>query len=114
MLLHPLRESPKTCHISYAFKRGWPFLPVFQESVYRFNEAGLLMKWYEQTQQSIIQEQRIARRNYAETLRVLALSDVQTAFYMLGIGQLCCVLCFVGEIVHARRAQTRATKKQKS
>lgn len=40
-LLHPMRESPRSCQFAYIVKKGWPFSPVFQEVLHRFREAGL-------------------------------------------------------------------------
>lgn len=38
--LHAIKECPKTTQITYIVRRGWPFLPVFNNIIQRFNEAG--------------------------------------------------------------------------
>lgn len=52
------------------------------------NVSGLLTKWYTEVQASIIRRQRILQHNYQDQVHVLDMNDVQTAFYLLGIGLL--------------------------
>lgn len=61
-----------------------------------------MQKWYEQNQQSIIQEKRIQRRIESDDQHVLTMIDLQTSFYLLVLGQLFSVMLFVAEIIHVR------------
>lgn len=47
---------------------------------------------------AIIFHERLKRRNHNENLRVFTLVDVQTAFYILGIGLFFCITVFVLEV----------------
>lgn len=106
-LLHAIGQSPKTCHIAYIIKKGWPYAMVFIETIHRLTEAGLLQKWYKENQDAIIQEVHVNRRNDDDQLRKLSLNDLQTAFYILGIGLSVCLVVLLGENVHSRRRGKR-------
>lgn len=56
------------------------------------------MKWYEMVEQAIIFQERLQRRNFADNVRVFTLVDVQTAFYILGIGLFFCLTVFLLEV----------------
>lgn len=56
------------------------------------------MKWYQMVEHAIIFQERLKRRNHGEDLRVFTLIDVQTAFYILGIGLFLCLTVFVLEV----------------
>lgn len=108
-MLHAIKECPKSTQLTYIVKKGWPFLPVFNDVIQRFTEAGLLFKWYEQVEQAIVLNERIHRRSVDDKLRVFSLLDVQTAFYMLGIGlAVCCSILLVEISIEYRAARPRA------
>lgn len=56
------------------------------------------MKWYQMVEHAIIFQERLNRRNNEENLRVFTLVDVQTAFYILGIGLFLCLAVFLLEV----------------
>lgn len=56
------------------------------------------MKWYEMVEHAIIFQERLQRLNHGENLRVFTLIDVQTAFYILGIGLFLCLTVFMLEV----------------
>lgn len=68
-----------------------------------------MFKWYEQVEQAIVLNERIHRRSVDDKLRVFTLLDVQTAFYMLGIGlAVCCSILLVEISIEYRAARPGA------
>lgn len=54
--------------------------------------------WYEATESSIIDHYRLVTPNEDSSLRALSLIDIQTSFYLLGIGLTLCTIVFVAEL----------------
>ena len=54
--------------------------------------------WYEATESSIIDHYRLVTPNEDNSLRALSLIDIQTSFYLLGIGLTLCTIVFVAEL----------------
>lgn len=58
---------------------------------------GLLDKWYDEVKHSIILNHIAKKRVKLSTQRALAMGDVQTAFYILLIGEITCLMILLIE-----------------
>ncbi|XP_037912067.1 uncharacterized protein LOC119652196 [Hermetia illucens] len=105
-LLHVIEECPRSYHLAFIVRKGWPFLTRFNEIVMRFSEAGFLFLWYEQAETAIILSERIKRlKDLKDTLQAFSLEDMQTAFYILLIGLIFCTIIFFFELWLGRRKE---------
>lgn len=62
--------------------------------------AGFIQKWYEVTESAIIDHYRLTspRDMAGESMKPLSLIDIQTSFYILGIGLVLCTIVFMSEL----------------
>uniref|UniRef100_A0A8W7PCU9 Ionotropic glutamate receptor C-terminal domain-containing protein n=1 Tax=Anopheles coluzzii TaxID=1518534 RepID=A0A8W7PCU9_ANOCL len=99
-MLHVVDECPRVYSLAYIVRKGWPFAPLFNAAIYRFVESGLCMKWYEDTETALILQKRIRQLREQEeepALRKLTMIDMQTSFYIMGLGMLLSFSVFIVE-----------------
>lgn len=127
------------CLVAYIVKKGWPFVATFNYIIMRFYESGnvaylydryivipfysslkaficlyigLIKKWYTEVRNSFILQHKVKKAIFRPKLHVLAISDLQTAFYILIMGQVYALLVLFIECIYYRRKFV--TKSQKS
>lgn len=102
-LLHLVPECPRTYYLAYIVKRGWPFLSTFSMAIRRFSEAGLMEKWIKEPEDAIILNHRITSIAEETGSKPFSLIDMQTSFYILGMGHIICTVVFLIEILVEQR-----------
>ncbi|XP_058055928.1 uncharacterized protein LOC131207334 [Anopheles bellator] len=100
-MLHVVQECPRVYSLAYIVRRGWSLAPLFNDAIYRFVEAGLCRKWYDDTEYALTVHQRIQsaiERPDEDPLRKLTMVDMQTSFYIATFGVLVSVAIFAIEL----------------
>lgn len=64
-----------------------------------FPDSGLIQQWYLVTERSMIDQHRRRTINEEDATKGLSLVDIQTSFYILGIGLTLCTVVFLWELI---------------
>lgn len=99
--LHVVKECPRDYFLVYIVREGWPLFPRFNNILRRFSEAGLLNLWYQQVERAFLTYKFIHRNPIEDTTKKrqpFSFLDIQTAFYILGLGQLASLIVFIAEV----------------
>lgn len=98
-LLNVIAECPRHYFLTYIVRKGWPFLPKFNQMIARFAEAGLIQFWYDATKEAFIRNRNIenARTHYVSSRKPFTLQDIQTSFYVLIFGHSIAMIVFLIE-----------------
>ncbi|KAJ3647486.1 hypothetical protein Zmor_019363 [Zophobas morio] len=97
-LLHMVKEDIATFLLSCIVPKGSPYLLMFNNVITSMFEGGFIKKWDNDVVESIMVE-RINRMISAKKFKAFSLDDIQAAFYITGVGYVCSVVAFVGEIM---------------
>lgn len=96
--VHLMHECPRSYHLAYIARRHSPYTAPISGRLRRFDEAGLLAKWYE------LMERALAARRRRPAPRVAApfafgIADLQIAFYALAGGSAMAAFVFGLELL---------------
>jgi hypothetical protein len=96
-LLHRVQENILSVYSVYAVPRHSPFLHRFNAIIGRLVEAGLQVKWIEDSLHRATLDGRLTAvsNSHAAEPAPLGLAHLQTAFYFLMFGLLCSTLVFL-------------------
>lgn len=99
-LLHVIRECPRHYFLTYIVRKGWPFLPKFNQMIARFAESGLVRFWYDATKEAFIRNRNIenAKTHFISSRKPFRLQDIQTSFYVLIFGHSIAMIVFLIEM----------------
>lgn len=99
-LLNVIKECPRHFFLTYITRKGWPFLPKFNQMIARFAEAGLVRFWYDATKEAFIRNRYIenAKIHYVDSRKPFTLQDIQTSFYVLIFGHSIAMIVFLIEM----------------
>lgn len=106
-------ECPKYYTISYVMPRDAPWEEAINAQLLRLLNAGIIHKWIQDQKYSVTVHMRNALvqvEGEGSTVRVLTISDLQLAFYVVVVGTLLAWLGFLAEHVWARRSLRRANR----
>lgn len=106
-------ECPKYYTISYVMPRDAPWEEAINAQLLRLLNAGIIHKWIQDQKYSVTVRMRNALvqvEGEGSTVRVLTISDLQLAFYVVVVGTLLGWLGFLAEHVWARRSLRRENR----
>jgi hypothetical protein len=101
-LLHIVKECVGTYAVSTIVPKGSAFLKVFNSIIIKLFEGGFTMKWLNNLLDSIAAEKMIRKSKKHTSVKSFSLHDIESAFHILILGNICCVLVFFSEIVWKR------------
>ncbi|RZC37862.1 hypothetical protein BDFB_004727 [Asbolus verrucosus] len=101
-LLHIVDECVTTFLTANIVPKGSAFLTVFNNVIMRLHESGLTSKWYDDVVDSMIAEKMISLSKSQKDVKSFSLYDVQSAFYLIVLGDFCSVIVFFGELLLKR------------
>lgn len=98
-LLNVINECPRHYFLTYIVRKGWPFLPKFNQMIEFFTEAGLVRFWYDTTKEAFIRNRNIenAKAHYVSSRKPFTIADIQTSFYVLIFGHSIAMIVFMIE-----------------
>lgn len=94
-LIHIVSECPMSYNLVYITYKGYPFLRHINKYIEHIVSAGLSDKWYKDVKYALVLRSRQNRTQAGQ--KKLSMKDVQTSFYILGIGYLIATLVFIYE-----------------
>lgn len=99
-LLNVIKECPRHYFLTYIVRKGWPFLPKFNQMMERYAEAGLVRFWYDATKEAFIRNRNIenAKTHFLSSRKPFTLQDIQTSFYVLIFGHSIAMIVFLIEM----------------
>jgi hypothetical protein len=102
-LLHIVDECVGTYAVATILPKGSAFLKIFNNIILKLCEGGFIRKWLHDLFGSIIAENMIRRsKKHHTSVKSFSLHDIESAFHILILGNICAVLVFVGEIMWKR------------
>lgn len=98
-MVRAIPECPRSYYTAYVVKKGWPFTDIFNGFLIQLFEAGLLNKWYKDTENAIIAQNLIEKPVGGESnFKAYSLYDMQIAFYILIVGHFISGLTLILEV----------------
>lgn len=98
-LLHIVKECAASYFVSFAVRKGSPYLPRFNNLIGNFAEQGMNKKWYDDFVNYISLKARFNRTQHEDGRKAFSVKDMQTVFYFLVVGLSLSCFVFVGELV---------------
>jgi hypothetical protein len=96
-LLHIVDQSIASFYLSSIVPKDSPFLMVFNRVITAMFESGLTSKWFNDLVYSLFIE-NLDKVRGKERLNSFSLSDIQSAFYILGVGYVCSIFALLWEM----------------
>jgi hypothetical protein len=93
-LLHIVDQSVASFYLCSIVPRDSPFLMVFNRVISAMFESGLTSKWYNDLVDSLFIENVDDKVRGKEKFNSFSLSDIQSAFYILGVGYVWSICAF--------------------
>jgi hypothetical protein len=102
-LLHIVDECVGTYTVATILPKGSAFLKIFNNIILKLCEGGFIRKWLNELFGCIIAEKMIRRsKKHHTSVKSFSLHDIESAFHILILGNICAVLVFLGEIMWKR------------
>jgi hypothetical protein len=95
-LLHIVDQSVASFYLCSIVPKDSPFLMVFNRVITAMFESGLTSKWFNDLVYSLLIE-NLDKVRGKERLNSFSLSDIQSAFYILGVGYVWSICAFFWE-----------------
>lgn len=109
LLLHIVREFPRTYSLAYIVPKGSPFLFRINHIITQLVESGIVDKWSKDTYFNMTAFQR-SENNGSDSLKVFSMEDLLVAFLILACGLLSSAITFFVELTVQRVASRKRIK----
>lgn len=101
-LLHTMKQCISSYFISYAIPKNSPYKSRIDEIISRVEQAGLLIKWNDDSAKYILEKYELITKEKKST-KVFSLTDLEVAFFVLICGLITSTFVLVIEIITGKR-----------
>ncbi|KAK3895761.1 hypothetical protein Pcinc_000684 [Petrolisthes cinctipes] len=97
--LYYVEEKLYPYYMSWAFQKGTSWIFIFNRYLRQMTESGLVERWRKEVVARLDKSKKSSQNSSSQhRLKPLTLVDLQTSFYILGLGMLAGLLMILIEI----------------